>query len=53
MIITINGSSREVAKQQKENAPQVKTTEQDRTFASFKPRFEACLKIVREANRNL
>lgn len=34
----------------KENAPQMEAAEQGRTFASFKPAFEKCLKRVREAN---
>lgn len=37
----------------KGSAPQAETAEQDITFASIKPRFEACIKRIKEANSDV
>ena len=43
----------ELAKQRKENAPQVEAAEQDIPFIRFKPRFEEWIRIVRETNSDV
>ena len=50
--ISVIKKMNEVAKQRKENAPQVETTERYIPFIHFKPRFEERIKIVKEANED-